>query len=83
MPKKDYDVILLDDVKNCKIKNKQIFILFHEEGMKDEFSVYIKGVERLYSICYKDRHIKYLNSFDEFSEKDKKIFDKMQKENNK
>ena len=44
--------------------------------MKDEFSVYIKGVERLYSICYKDRHIKYLNSFDEFSEKDKKIFEK-------
>ena len=102
MPKKDYDVILLDDVKNCKIKNKklfiiakqgyavidkennvQIFILFHEEGMKDEFSVYIKGVERLYSICYKDRHIKYLNSFDEFSEKDKKIFDKKRRIINK
>ncbi len=97
MPKEDYNVILLDDVKGYKIKNKklfiiakqgyavidkennaQIFISFHEEEMKDEFSVYIKGVERLYSICYKDKHIKYLNSFDEFSEKDKKIFGKMQ-----
>ena len=27
MPKKDYDVILLDDVKNCKIKNKKLFII--------------------------------------------------------
>lgn len=66
-----------------KENNAQIFISFHEEGMKEEGSVYFKGVERLYSICYKDKHIKYLNSFDEFSEKDKKIFDKMQRENNK
>ena len=98
MPKEDYNVILLDDVKDYKIKNKklfiiakqgyavidkdnnaQIFISLHEEGVKEEFSVYLEGVERLYSICYKDKHIKYLNSFDEFSEKDKKIFYKMQK----
>lgn len=98
MPKEDYTVILLDDVKDYKIKNKklfiiakqgyavidkdnnaQIFISLHEEGVKEEFSVYLEGVERLYSICYKDKHIKYLNSFDEFSEKDKKIFYKMQK----
>ena len=62
-----------------KNNNAQIFISFHEEGMKEEGSVYFEGVERFYSICYKDKHIKYLNSFDEFSEKDKKIFYKMQK----
>ena len=72
MAKQGYAVIDKDN-------NAQIFISFHEKGMKKEFSVYFEGIERFYSICYKDKHIKYLNSFDEFSEKNKKIFYKMQK----
>ena len=98
MPKENYNVILLRNVQDYKIKNKklfiiakqgyavidkennaQIFISLHEEGTKDEFTSSYGGAERFYSICYKDKHIKYLNSFDEFSEKDKKIFYKMQK----
>ena len=62
-----------------KENNAQIFISLHEEGTKDEFTSSYGGAERFYSICYKDKHIKYLNSFDEFSEKDKKLFYKMQK----
>ena len=92
MPKENYNVILLRNVQDYKIKNKklfiiakqgyavidkennaQIFISLHEEGTKDEFTSSYGGAERFYSICYKDKHIKYLNSFDEFSEKDKKV----------